>query len=253
MKRLDDVALLRVLAVVTLVAWHSYCSYICWGIAETPLNEVYTWLFAFFVPDANMPLFTFLAGYLFCYLFKYKGKYLEFKPFLRNKIKRLLIPYLILGFVINMTQIGRQNPFELVLGTPNHLWYCLMLFYCFVACWLLENRNKRLNISAMCLSFLLVIVAGGRTIISSPLGIYMPCYYYGYFYAGFLTFQYKEKILAAVKKYFAFLLLAYIATCMVRIYTLHISLLFQCLIYMAIMLYLANRIRFTEITPPRIF
>lgn len=210
-EKLQEVTFLRVLAVLMLVAWHSYCTYICWGLADSPLNIFYTRLFRFLTPDAYMPVFTFISGYLFYYLMVEKRKYVDFKEFLKNKINRLLIPYIVLGFTINMTQIGRQNPLELLVGTPNHLWYCLMLFYCFIACWLIEMKlTSRYNIIAMCLSFLFVLVVGARNIIRTPLGLWMPIYYYGYFYMGFLVFKHKEKIMIVVKKYWYLLLAIYI-------------------------------------------
>lgn len=242
MNRLNDVALLRCFATISLVAWHSYCSYICWGLASSPLNEFYTNLFYFITPDANMPLFTFISGYLFSYLLL-KGKYLHFRQFANNKVNRLLYPYLILGFAINMTQIGRQNPIELLLGAPNHLWYCLMLFYCFMACWLIEKWKPRLNILAMFLSFLLVILAGGRNLVPTPLGIWMPCYYYGYFYFGFLFFRHRDKAFLLIRKWFPIIVIFYIVSCILKQYTLKLTLLISCISFLLIVMRLANSSR----------
>ena len=75
---LQEVALLRCLATFSIVVWHTYCSYICWDVAETPANAFYNKLFTRIFPIANMPLFTFLAGYLFCFLMKEVGKYADF-------------------------------------------------------------------------------------------------------------------------------------------------------------------------------
>lgn len=80
-KTLKDVLYIRCFAVVSLVAWHSYCIYICQGFADSPMHDAYARLFSFLTPDANMPLFTFLAGYLFCYLLKTKHKYPDFRGF----------------------------------------------------------------------------------------------------------------------------------------------------------------------------
>lgn len=239
MNKLHDVALLRTIAIISLVAWHSYCAYICWDLAESPINEFYTILFAFLTPDANMPLFTFISGYLFCYLVVFKGKYGDFKSFLKNKVNRLLIPYIVLGFTINMTQIGRQNPVEILTGTPNHLWYCLMLFYCFIACWIIEKWNRLLNIWAMCISLLLVLVVGGKNIIPTPLGIYMPLYYYGYFYMGFMFFKYKDKMLDYINKYMLLLLFTYVASSIVKLYVSQI-LLINTIAFLLIIMWFSN-------------
>lgn len=139
-KSLNEVTWLRVYAIISLVLWHSYCAYTSWGLASSSLNDYYKMFFKFATPIANMPLFTFLSGYLFCYLHVYCGKYKEFKGFVQNKARRLLIPYFVLGFCINMTQIGRMHPIDLLWGLPNHLWYCIMLFWCFIICWVVEKK-----------------------------------------------------------------------------------------------------------------
>lgn len=199
-KNLNEVIWLRVFAIFTLVAWHSYCSYICWGIADSPLNESYTWLFRFIAPIAQMPLFTLLSGYLFCYLHKECGKYKDFKGFLTNKARRLLIPYLVLGFIINMTQLQRMHPVDLFWGTPNHMWYCLMLFYCFIICWFVENKIGRwFNYILAIASFAFVFYYGGQYLEKSPFGIFIPAYYYCFFYFGYVVYTQKDFVFKYAK------------------------------------------------------
>jgi surface polysaccharide O-acyltransferase-like enzyme len=79
---LQDVALLRDLAIFSIVVWHTYCPYTCWGVANSPANEIYSDSFTRIFSVAVMPLFTVLAGYLFCFLLGEKGKYRRFKVFL---------------------------------------------------------------------------------------------------------------------------------------------------------------------------
>lgn len=207
-KKLSEVTILRVYAIMSLVAWHCYCSYTAWGIGNSPLDSTYSSAFKVFAPTANMPLFTFLSGYLFFYLFKEKGKYADFRGFLKNKVNRLLIPYLILGFVINLTQIGRGRPlWPMFYGAPNHMWYCLMLFYCFMICWLVEKKlGQMYNIILAVLSFSFVLLQGGLYLsVESPLGWWMVAYFYSYFYIGFMVFQYADKIFPLLSKYNIFL------------------------------------------------
>ena len=209
---LQDVLLLRCLAVISLVAWHSYCSYICWGYGNSPLDGVYCKIFSFLTPDANMPLFTFMAGYLFCFLLRKKQKYQEFKPFLKNKVHRLLIPFLVLGALTNLTEVNRNFLPEMFYGKPSHLWYCLMLFYCYIVCWLIEKRGQKYNIVAMCVSVAVVIAKGkGGLSPNVPFGLFLPLYYYCYFYIGQLVFQYKQNFLRLMKKYWIAVFLCYVA------------------------------------------
>ena len=208
---LQDVVYLRCLAVISLVAWHSYCSYVCWGYGNSPLDRAYSMLFSFLTPDANMPLFTFMAGYLFCFLLMEKRKYGEFKPFLKNKVHRLLIPFLVWGALTNLTEVNRSI-LEMVYGKPSHLWYCLMLFYCYNACWLIEKLGSKYNVAAMGLSALIVIAKGkGALNPNIPLGLFLPMYYYCYFYLGFVLFKHKDMFLRYMKKgWMLFVALAYV-------------------------------------------
>ncbi|MBQ4408556.1 MAG: acyltransferase [Bacteroidales bacterium] len=201
-KNLQEVTLIRAFAIITLVAWHCYCSYICWGIADTPFNGLYSKVFRVIAPIAQMPLFTFLAGYLFCYLHKYCNKYSDFKLFIKNKARRLLIPYIVLGFIINMTQLTRQHPIDLFWGTPNHLWYCLMLFYCFIINWIVENKIGRwLNYVLASVSFAAAIYYGGQFLDKSPLGILIPVFYYCYFFLGYYVYENKDRIMVLLLKW----------------------------------------------------
>lgn len=228
MKSLNDVALLRVYAVLTLVAWHVYCPYICWGIAETSMSPTYTKVFQFLAPDTNMPLFTFISGYLFYYLLKVKKHYNIFKVFLHNKIHRLLIPFLILGSLTNILSYDK-NIIDLFYGKPSHLWYCLMLFYCFLICYLVEAKlSSKINKLLMCLSFagafiMHSITTNGPLTVNSPLGIFLPMYYYSYFYFGFLVYKHKEKIVLIIKRYLLVIILLYIISCLYTRYLLPIA------------------------------
>ena len=194
--RLDDVSIIRCIAVLSLVVWHSFCPIMfgeCW---PTPISDTYRYFIVRLIPDANMPLFTFLAGYLFCYQLG-KGKYSEFKVFFTNKLHRLLIPFLVLGLITNLTQYGKHL-LDMLYGDPSHLWYCLMLFYAFIVCWIVEKKiGSWLNNVLMGLSLGVAFYYNNvwglwHTIV--PGGWEFVAFYYGYFYLGFLMFKYRDKL-----------------------------------------------------------
>ena len=211
--KLSEIALLRVLATFSIVVWHTYCSYICWGVADSPANSFYSRFFTRIFPDANMPLFTFIAGYLFCFLLKEKGKYRSFKEFVKNKTHRLLIPFLVLGSMINLCEYGKDIV-DLFYGLPNHLWYCLMLFYVFIASWLV---NKYLpgggRTFMMLISFLAVVYGRSALSVRFPLGLYLPLFYYGFFHAGFLFREKFEAKILSSKLIVALIFCGYVVSC----------------------------------------
>lgn len=208
---LSEIALLRVFATFSIVVWHTYCSYIGWNVAESPANSFYRLFLVRIFPCANMPLFTFIAGYLFCYLLKEKGKYQNFKDFLKNKTHRLLIPFLILGSIINLCEYGK-NIVDLFYGLPNHLWYCLMLFYVFIVSWLTNKYLPRGGAILMLVSFLIVLYGFGY-LTRSPLGLFQPIYFYGFFHAGFLFREKFEAKILSSKLAIALIFCGYIASC----------------------------------------
>ena len=132
--------LIRAFAVISLVVWHSYCSYVCWGFGNSPLDKIYYLFIVNLIPDANMPLFTFISGFLFSFLLVEKNKYKQLKPFLKIKSERLIIPFLVLGAFTLLTERNIGIVECITRGGGNsHLWYCLMLFYVFIADWFLIN------------------------------------------------------------------------------------------------------------------
>ena len=130
--KLSEIALLRVFATFSIVIWFTYCSYIGWNVAKKTADSFYRLFFVRILPCANTLLFTFIAGYMFYYLLKEKGKHQNFKEILKNKIFCLLILFWVIGFIINLCEYGK-NIVDLFYGLPNHLWYCLMLFNVFIA------------------------------------------------------------------------------------------------------------------------
>lgn len=203
-QQLNDVALLRCFATISLVIWHTYCSYISWDVADTPLNPLYSNLFTSIIPDANMPLFTILAGYLFYFLNVEKRKYNDFKQFFRNKVNRLFIPFIILGVFINILEYDKKI-IDLVYGLPNHMWYCLMLFYVYISFWVIEKYfGTKVNAIIALISFAVVAYTGLGALSHRFIGgLFLPVYYYGYFYVGFIVRKYKDWLLAHSKVTFS--------------------------------------------------
>lgn len=221
---LDDVVILRCIAIISMVLWHCHCSYICWGLTNTPMDKWYSLFYVTIIPDASLPLFTFLSGYLFCYLLQ-NGKYGNFKDFVLNKGKRLLIPYFIVGTIINLTAPQRYLS-EIVWGNSCHLWYCLMLFWCFIICWcIVKVNNCFFTYTVFILSFLYVCWRGN--VWNYPgfrllFGVFHAIYYFCYFYIGFLCFKYKHIIYDLMKHWLWLLLLLFICASLAP-YLIHVN------------------------------
>ena len=104
--KLWDVTLVRCFAVFSLVVWHTYCIYMCWGdVINCPLDWTYIKIMDRIIPHANMPLFTFIAGYLMGYQLE-NNKYEQFALFVKKKARRLLVPYILFGALMIIAQPG---------------------------------------------------------------------------------------------------------------------------------------------------
>ncbi len=137
--RLTNIEIIRCFAIISLVAWHSICVYVGWSsslpnIAEAVegnlLTKIYIYASKILMPDANMPLFVIVAAYVYAYLW-HKGAYKDTKLFFQKKIKRLIVPYFVLGTLVVLT-IAEGSPKSILTGDAHHLWFCAMLFWCFV-------------------------------------------------------------------------------------------------------------------------
>lgn len=202
MNKLNDVIFARCLAVFSLVIWHTSCIYTGWGdCVSSPVDSFYQKMFGCLIPYANMPLFTFLAGYLFRYQYVNR-KYSDGKLFVKNKVRRLLIPYILLGTAAVYLQYGCSNQLsEVFYGAPNHLWFCLMLFYCYVICWVLESRSLRwVNICFAVISLGIISRFSDWGVLYHayhiPLGIEIAAYFYFYFFLGYLCFDARKNLFA---------------------------------------------------------
>ena len=149
--------------------------------------------------------FVLVSGYIYAYLRIQKGKYLDFVPFVWNKIKRLIIPF-IFTCIIWVGPIGCYfNNYSLqeclnnyILGiSPNQLWFLLMLFWCFVFAWPLSKLFK--NYSILSLLIVAVFYVGGivgSRFLSNYYSIWTGCEYLLYFWLGFQIFNYKKIVIS---------------------------------------------------------
>lgn len=138
--------------------------------------------------------FSLVSGYIFYYQKYENGKYGEFKPFVINKAKRLLIPYV---FVALIWVIPISLPFfswdaktlfsKFVLGTaPSQLWFLLMLFLVFVLFWPLSNAFKKYDAAGACAMVLIYgIGLVGKAIFPNVFQIFRACSYMPLFWLGF--------------------------------------------------------------------
>lgn len=196
--RIQNVEWLRAFAVISLVFWHSICVYTGWqdyllNVTDAVGHSIYTKAYSIFakifLPDANMPLFTMISGFVYSFLQKYKGKYRNTADFIKSKVNRLLVPYFIIGTLVVFT-IADWNPISIILGDAHHLWFCAMLFWCFVGIRLYELLPMWLKTTLIAVCITSGFVFYGYDI----LYIYRTLHYFPYFLMGVYIVDYLPKI-----------------------------------------------------------
>lgn len=183
---LEYINVLRILALVLVILAHS--------------SAVYTGYFQTF----RMPLFVFISGYLYHFNRVKLNKYNSFPGFVRNKAKKLLIPYLMTGifFMVPVQMIfniysDNEGYFykvfnEILLANmPGHLWFLLALFHMSIIFYLIEKYLNRKNIDfnpvivVILLSFIGFLTRNIPNIYQIQSSIEYSIYYYiGYIFSG---------------------------------------------------------------------
>ena len=125
---------LRTFGVLFFVFSSFLCLHGAWRRFDVPDNSVPAMTALLLNPYlAMMPLLTFSSGYLFNLMF---SKYKSYAMLIENKAQRLIIPVLVFGelysLVVNTTVNFDQNYINKLLSGYYILWYCNMLFWCFV-------------------------------------------------------------------------------------------------------------------------
>lgn len=181
-------------------------------IISKELAYLHSWIYSF-----HMPLFFLISGYLFSHTNK-QFETIQSGKFLWKKVKRLLVPYFVLGTVIyfikfafaGLSHASREfsvGEFFFMFMAPNnpnstlgYLWYVFTLFVIF--CVVVAISKCRINLKTV-VSNLIIMVAGMLVLHFMPqtdwLNIYAVLCYLPFFLVGILFNQYEERFLRFVK------------------------------------------------------
>lgn len=171
---LDNCYFVKTILMLLVVLYHSI---LFWGgswldnqpviFKSKALSIIAVWLNTFHIYG-----FTLVSGYIFQYLKYEKGKYQKFFPFIANKAKRLLVPYVFVAIIwvipisyVLFSYTPKDIILKYVLCTgPSQLWFLWMLFDVFCIVWIISNwlKNDFIAIFISCISWLIGYVCGAR-------------------------------------------------------------------------------------------
>lgn len=200
------------IAVLLVVVAHATRMYTSRGII-TPINKsellnyITDYIYAF-----HMPLFIFLSGCIYAFCIS-QGKYKNNINFIKNKAKRLLIPYITVGLfavapVMTVLNLSKYNFLEYCLKgiilslDSRHLWYLLSLFWIFVLAMFLRPlliKSRFYRFIVLAISFALYIIVWKVDAIPDILQFKTTLVYQIYFFAG-VVFKYEFELFEKISK-----------------------------------------------------
>lgn len=114
-----------------------------------------------------MPLFFFASGCIFAYQLEVKRKPMTFAQLLRNKTKRLMIPFYAFALLMvypTMVLLGFRDPVHyffdgfILAVDPRHLWFVMALFLIFLLFFGLRKVCNRIHLPIWTLSILALLI-----------------------------------------------------------------------------------------------
>lgn len=165
-----------------------------WFLEEEAVAIPWIATFAQWLNSFHIYAFTLVSGYLFYYLKCEQGKYEKFLPFIKNKAKRLLIPYAFVAIIWVVPVHLYFYPGDYVMiaekyilaTAPSQLWFLVMLFDVFLLFWPASQFFKKFDLEG-----LIVVVAAwavgalGAKVIPNYFMIWTALQYIPLFWVGF--------------------------------------------------------------------
>ncbi|WP_396590097.1 acyltransferase family protein [Allomuricauda sp. R78024] len=210
-KKIDSIDFLRVFGIGIVVLRHSFAPFTgSWKIGEVFSYSESANVLGSYISTISMPLFVFISGFLYCYLRNNLKKYKTYPILVKKKVKRLLIPFLLLSPIYIYFFLDFNSTLEFlnyIWAGPGHLWFLSMIFLLFLLFYPLEPYFKK-NILK---SIVIILFLFSLSPITHYIGIptlakvfkYLP-----FFYMGYLFHLKNEIVLHYLKgKFFLFFLI----------------------------------------------
>ena len=197
-ERLAEINLLRPVTIVMLVLMHAFTMYAHnWSYPEG-IHDVrlYFWIQKYSFA-CMLEMFVFMSGYVFGFQWYGNRKVSSFIALAAGKARRLLLPSVVFSLIYIALFTGMFQDrlwLNIVIGALSgygHLWFLPMLFWCFLAAWLL--LKTRLNDG---LILCLLAVVSVLSWLPLPMQLGQTLYYLPFFYAGTAVFKHRTQLIS---------------------------------------------------------
>lgn len=212
---LDSCTFIKVTLMILVVLYHSSVFWTkSWlDVISVQKDSIFLNIFSIWLNSFHVYGFTLVSGYIFKYMIK-SGKYSNFRIFLNNKLKRLILPYLFVATIwvapissIIFSLDKKELFYKYVLCiNPSQLWFLWMLFIVFIIAWRLKNIiNNDMYAALICIvSYSVGIVAG--KILANIFCIWTSLRFLTFFIMGMKINEKFDKKLKNISIYFYIIL-----------------------------------------------
>lgn len=198
-KLLYEVSLIRPFVIFLLVVMHSFTKIAEGGYRSTTyqLPEIYQWL-CHLISGFRIETIALVAGYVFAYQSIDLHRKYALKPFIIKKFKRLILPMLFFGIFYYAMFLYIPETFTVSgfllkwLSGCGHLWFLPMLFWCFMAIWLIDHFNLS---SWKTLAMLAIIAVLPLPLYKLPLGFSRLPHFLFFVYGGYFLYEHRHAII----------------------------------------------------------
>lgn len=202
---LQDVTILRPIAILLLVVYHAFIIYTGgWKLPSGYVDvEAYKWI-ADISYSFMLQLFVMLSGYVFSFQMNGQKRNFTLKKIVLSKFKRLILPSIVFSVIYFFFFKEYTNSFSFwidILSGVGHMWFLPMLFWCFIGGYLLTQMS-----GSEMVKLLICTVIPLFSILPLRFGIAYAFNYLFFFYLGMVLFK-KRLIILRNNRCYTILLL----------------------------------------------
>lgn len=203
--RMPELDVMKFIGIILVVAGHVTRIYTPQGLIPTIEHNNVLEFITNVIYSFHMPMFVFVSGMTLAFVSARKSSYHAFWPFVRNKAKRLMIPYFIFAlFWVLPFMVGygfRDFKTYLLNGIIlsldcRHLWYVWMLFNVFILFYILRTIVERLHLPQYCIMIASLLLYIGEAIGGGKLPYFQidsMLEYQFWFILGYMTMIYRQE------------------------------------------------------------
>lgn len=203
--RMPELDVMKFIGIILVVAGHVTRMYTPQGLITTIEHNRMLEFITNVIYSFHMPMFVFVSGMTLAFVSARKSSYHAFWPFVRNKAKRLMIPYFVFAlFWVLPFMVGygfRDFKTYLLNGIIlsldcRHLWYVWMLFNVFILFYMLRTIVERFRIPRYYIMIASLLLYIGEAIGGGKLPYFQidsMLEYQFWFILGYMTMIYRQE------------------------------------------------------------